>query len=215
MASDPPADETGQAQYPVKIVLRDGTAIFGDLAGITGGHIAVETHRGKLTIAGEQVRSITPIESIPPRLGRWQHRPVTPMEKQALSGKLRQIKGDFVEAFSAPTGPAAHKAFHLMWRISAMALMLQDHDLPLQIVGEARESNASNKTGMRRGILTGCEAIAHGVLGDTAKSRNLTDSLSGYMKKQLMTVMKERGVRRGGPRWAPRGDRGRGSPKRP
>ena len=58
-------------------------------------------------------------------------------------------------------------------------------------------------------------AIAHGVLGDTAKSRNLTDSLSGYMKKQLMTVMKERGVRRGGPRWAPRGDRGRGSPKRP
>ena len=215
LASEPLAERAGKARYQVRIALRDGTTIFGELTGIANGQIVVETHHGKLTIAGERVRNITPVESFPARLGRWLPRPVAPMEKERLLAELGHIEGEFVGAFRSPTAPPPRKALQMMWRLSTMALMLQEYGLPLQVISKARESNALNRTGRRSDTLTGCEAIAHGAMGDMAKSRDIADSLSGEVKKLLMEVVAERSLRRGALRGGLGGGRGRGFPKKP
>ena len=61
-----PETPTKPSSYPVKLTMRDGTTVYGEMVGFAGGCLELKTRRGTLTVAANLIREITVVKTLPP-----------------------------------------------------------------------------------------------------------------------------------------------------
>ena len=167
--SQPRPSQSRKPRHFVKITMRNGDPVVGDLVEIENGVVVVQTFRDVRRIDGDQIQTVRPI-----------------------SHRLMALCAKFMAVFRPDSGPLANwargarhrsgRAWGLMWELAKVADTPEDRDMPFLVIQGCRLMNPAAKTDWRHEALKACEAIAYHVQGKEAEYQRIERSLREPMK---------------------------------
>lgn len=161
----------------VTLGMRDGTEVSGELVNFSRGYFVLRVRKGRLTIAAERVKTLTPIDVLPPKPARRMLKALRGREEEYAKRRLADLERRFVSGFERKNLPQTHFwAFKEIAMITRDSVLLRDMDRPFQVIDKARQT-PGGKTLRGQNLLHACEAMAANILGQSERAKKAMDAI--------------------------------------
>jgi len=172
-----PAKPPENSPALVTLGMRDGTEVSGELVSFSRGYFVLRVRKGRLTIAAERVKTLTPIDALPPKPERRMLSALRGREEEYTKRRLANRERQFASGFERMDLPQTHFwAFKEIAMITRDSVLLRDMDRPFQVIDKARQT-PGGKTPRGQSLLHACEAMAANILGQRERAKKAMDAI--------------------------------------